>query len=316
MLRPPLLYLSNAHWARTLVTRLRFARRTANRFVAGETADDAVAAIKSLNATHINATLDHLGESVRTEAEAQHAAESYVYVLEKIQKNKVCSNVSIKLTQFGLDLGADLCTRNVRRVVEQAHGLDNFVRIDMEGSDYTDRTLAVFRALRQEFDNVGIVVQAYLYRTEADVRSLIASGARVRLCKGAYQEPPDKAFPLKADVDANYFKLGKVLLDAARQGPPAGGAGRFPPLPALATHDEQLVGRLEAYIDQIGLPNEYYEFQMLFGIRRDLQQRLASKGRPVRVYVPYGTEWYPYFMRRLAERPANLWFFLSNLVKR
>ena len=316
MLRTPLLYLSNAHWARTLVTRLGFARRTANRFVAGESADDAIAAIQALNAQDINATLDHLGESVNTEAEAQHAADSYVTVLEETQKHKVCSNVSIKLTQFGLDLGEDLCASNVRRVVEAARRLDNFVRIDMEGSAYTDRTLAIFRTLHQDFENVGIVVQAYLYRTEADLQGLIASGARVRLCKGAYQEPPEKAFPVKADVDANYFKLAKMLLDAARQGPPAGGGGRFPPMPALATHDEKLVAHLEAYIDEIGLPREYFEFQMLFGIRRDLQQRLAAGGRAVRVYVPYGTEWYPYFMRRLAERPANLWFFLSNLVKR
>ena len=315
MLRTPLLYLSNAHWARMMVTRLGFARRTASRFVAGEMAEDAIGAVQALNAQNINATLDHLGESVNTEAEALHAADSYVYVLEKIQENKVCSNVSIKLTQFGLDLGEELCIRNVRRVVAEAHRLANFVRIDMEGSDYTDRTLTVFRALHQEFDNVGVVVQAYLYRTEADIEALIASGARVRLCKGAYQEPPDKAFPSKADVDANYFKLAKMLLDAARQWAPASGGGRFPPLPALATHDERLVGRLEEYIDQIGLPREYYEFQMLYGIRRDIQERLAGKGRPVRVYVPYGTEWYPYFMRRLAERPANLWFFISNLVK-
>jgi proline dehydrogenase len=316
MLRTPLLYLSNSHWARTMVSRLGFARRTASRFVAGETAGDAIAAIQALNAQSINATLDHLGESVNTEAEAQHAADSYVTVLEEIQKNRVCSNVSIKLTQFGLDLGDDLCTRNVRRVVEAARRLDNFVRIDMEGSAHTDRTLAVFRKLHQEFENVGVVVQAYLYRTESDLQALIASGARVRLCKGAYQEPPDKAFPAKADVDANYFRLAKMLLDAARQGPQAGSGGRFPPMPALATHDEKLVGRLEGYIDRIGLADKYYEFQMLFGIRRDLQQRLAGKNRPVRVYVPYGTEWYPYFMRRLAERPANLWFFLSNLVKR
>jgi proline dehydrogenase len=309
MLRTPLLYLSNAHWARTLVTRLSFARRTASRFVAGETPHDAIAAIKNLNAEAILATLDHLGESVTTEAEAERASESYSLVLEKIQAEKVCSNVSIKLTQFGLDLGQELCIRNVRRVVEQARRLENFVRIDMEGSAYTDSTLAVFRTLRQDFDNVGIVLQAYLYRTEADLRALLESGDRVRLCKGAYQEPPDKAF-------ANYLKLAKTMLEAAQRWPPASGGGRFPPLPALATHDARLVAALEAHIGQIGLPAEYFEFQMLYGIRRDLQQRLAGKGRPVRVYVPFGAEWYPYFMRRLAERPANLWFFLSNLVKR
>ena len=315
MLRTPLLYFSNAGWARSLVTRLGLARRTASRFVAGETADDAMAAIRALNARGINATLDHLGESVSTEAEAEHAADSYLFVLEKIQANDVCSNVSIKLTQFGLDLGQDFCVGNLRRVVNLAHQQGNFVRIDMEGSAHTDLTLAVFRTLHKEFDNVGLVVQAYLYRTADDVRALVAEGARLRLCKGAYQEPPDKAFPSKADVDANYLLLAKLLLDSARQGPPASSNGRFPPLPALATHDEKLVNALEAYIAEIDLPREYFEFQMLYGIRRDLQERLAAKGWPVRVYVPYGTEWYPYFMRRLAERPANLWFFLSNLFK-
>jgi proline dehydrogenase len=315
MLRTPLLYLSDAGWARRLMTRLGVARRTASRFVAGETPDDAIAAIRSLNSRGINATLDHLGESVTNQAEATRAADDYVTVLGKIHANDARSNVSVKLTQFGLDLDDDFCVNNVRRVVAEARRLDNFVRIDMEDSQHTDRTIAVFRKLHQEFDNVGLVVQAYLYRTEADLEGLLAEGARIRLCKGAYKEPPDKAFPRKADVDANYMRLAKRLLEHARGLPPAADSGRVPPLPAIATHDEKIIQAVESQVAATGLPRQYFEFQMLYGIRRDLQQRLATEGYPTRVYVPYGTEWYPYFMRRLAERPANVWFFLSNLVK-
>lgn len=316
MLRTPLLYLSHAGWARRFITRVGLARRMAGRFVAGDTPADAIRAIEALNALKIDATLDHLGESVDNEADATRAADDYAYVLDRINAAGVRANVSIKLTQFGLDLSEDFCTRNVRRVVAAAHGHDNFVRIDMEGTAHTDRTLRVFRALHAEFDNVGLVVQAYLYRTAADVEALIGEGARLRLCKGAYKEPAEKAFPKKADVDENYDRLARRLLDAARDWPPAGHAGRYPPLPALATHDAARIAAARAYADQIGLPREYFEFQMLHGIRRDLQEGLAQAGYAVRVYVPYGTEWYPYFMRRLAERPANLWFFLSNVVKR
>ena len=316
MLRSPLLHLSNAGWARRLITRLGVARRTAHRFVAGETPDDAIAAIRALNSRGINATLDHLGESVTNQAEATRAADDYVVVLGKIHANNARANVSIKLTQFGLDLDQDFCARNARRVVEEARRLDNFVRIDMEDSAHTDRTIAVFRKLHQEFDNVGLVLQAYLYRTAADLEALIAESAPIRLCKGAYKEPPDKAFPRKADVDANYLSLARRLLaEGARAQPATAGAGRWPPLAAIATHDEKIVRAVEAHATAIGLPRQSFEFQMLYGIRRDLQQRLAAAGYPVRVYVPYGTEWYPYFMRRLAERPANVWFFLSNLVK-
>jgi len=316
MLRTPLLYLSGAHWARRFITRFGLARRTAGRFVAGESADDAIRAIQTLNGQQINATLDHLGESVTSEAAATRAADDYGHVLDKIQAAGVRANVSIKLTQFGLDLSEDFCTRNVRRVVAAAQAQGNFVRIDMEGTPHTDRTLRVFRALHAEFDNVGVVVQAYLYRTAADVEELIAEGVKLRLCKGAYQEPPDKAFPKKSDVDENYDRLARRLLDKARDWPAAGHAGRWPPLPALATHDAARIAAARAYAAEIGLPHEYFEFQMLYGIRREIQAQLAQAGYAVRVYVPYGTEWYPYFMRRLAERPANLWFFLSNLARR
>jgi proline dehydrogenase len=315
MLRTPLLYLSHAQWARSFITRFSLAQRTASRFVAGERAEDAIGVIRALNARRINATLDHLGESVTSEAEASRAAEDYVFVLGKINNSGSCSNVSIKLTQFGLALGEDICLRNVRRVLETARGLDNFVRIDMEGSAYVEATLRVFRTLHAEYDNVGLVLQAYLYRTEDDLRALVSEGARLRLCKGAYKEPADIAFPKKKDVDDNYERLAQVLLDHARDLPPLSHGGRYPPLPALATHDARLIAAAQTYAEKIGLPAAYYEFQMLYGIRRDLQDQLAAGGRTVRVYVPYGTEWYPYFMRRLAERPANLWFFMSNLVR-
>src|SRR5260221_10382351 len=185
----------------------------------------------------------------------------------------------------------------------------------MEDSLHTDRTIAVFRKLHQEFDNVGLVVQAYLYRTQADLDALLPEGTRIRLCKGAYQEPPDKAFPRKADVDANYVRLAQILLDKARTLAPAAASGRVPPGPAIATHDPRMIAAAQAHVAALGLSRQYYEYQMLFGIRRDLQQRLAADGNAVRVYVPYGTEWYPYFMRRLAERPANVWFLLSNLAR-
>jgi proline dehydrogenase len=314
-LRASLLYLSNASWSRRLITRLGVARRMARRFVAGETPDDAIDAIRALNAQGINATLDHLGESVTNQAAASRAADDYVHVLGLIHANDVRANVSIKLTQFGLDLDEAFCAENARRVVAEAQRLDNFVRIDMEDSFHTDRTIAVFRRLHQDFDNVGLVVQAYLYRTRADVEALLAEHARLRLCKGAYQEPPDKAFPRKSDVDSNYLSLAKLLLEQAQALPPAAENGRVPPLPALATHDARLIQAIEAHVAATSLPRRYFEFQMLYGIRRDQQQRLAAGGYPVRVYVPYGTEWYPYFMRRLAERPANVWFFLSNLLK-
>jgi proline dehydrogenase len=316
MLRAPILYLSGARWARTFITRFGAARRMAGRFVAGETMADAIRTIQALNARGINATLDHLGESVSSEADATRAADDYIQVLQAIQSNQARSNVSIKLTQFGLDVDEAFCARNVQRVVETARDFGNFVRIDMESSAHVEATLRVFRTLREHFSNVGIVLQSYLYRTDADLRGLVAEGAPVRLCKGAYQEPASVAYPAKADVDANYDRLMRMMLDSARALPPLSGDGRMPPLPALATHDVQRIEAAKRYADEIGLARQYFEFQMLHGIRRELQDQLARDGYAVRVYVPYGTEWYPYFMRRLAERPANVWFFLSNLVRR
>ena len=316
MLRAPILYLSHARWVRAFITRFGLARRMASRFVAGETIADAIRTIQALNARGINATLDHLGESVTNEAEATRAADDYVHALEQIHLSQVLANVSLKLTQFGLDVDEGFCARNVQRVVEKAGALDNFVRIDMESSAHVEATLRIFRSLAEHFDNVGLVLQAYLYRTQEDLRELVAVCARLRLCKGAYQEPASVAFPRKADVDANFDRLMQMMLDHAQAVTPLGHEGRFPPLPALATHDERRIEAAKDYAQRIGLAREFFEFQMLHGIRRELQDQLAREGFAVRVYVPYGTEWYPYFMRRLAERPANLWFFLSNFFRR
>ncbi len=302
------LWLSNSRFFRSLTQKLGFAHRAAMRFVAGETTDDALRAIRELNAVGINTTLDHLGENVETEADAKRSADDYLNVLDALDKSGVKSHVSIKLTALGLDLGDDFCRANAARVIAKAKSIGSFVRIDMEGTPYTDRTLAIYRSLRKEFDNLGIVIQAYLYRTEKDIEALCAAGGKVRLCKGAYKEPADKAFPKKADVDANYIRLMKMLLD--KQSRAKGTRG------AIATHDPKMIDATKQYAAEANVPHNEFEFQMLYGIRRELQRQLASEGYAMRVYVPYGTEWYPYFMRRLAERPANVWFVLSNLFKR
>ncbi len=307
MIRAIFLWMSHRKLLRRLIMRLAFARRAARRFVAGETIDEAIAAIRALRAAGILATLDHLGENVETEADARRATEDYLAVLDRIDAEGVQSHVSIKLTQLGLDLGVDCCRENVARLLRRAKEIGAFVRIDMESSDYTERTLEVFRSLRTEFDNVGIVIQSYLYRSKDDVAALCQAGANVRLCKGAYKEPPDKAFPKKVDVDASYVALTHMLLsDAARA------RGVFA---AVATHDPKMIDAAKAYAAEHGVPRDRFEFQMLYGIRRDLQQQLVQAGYTVRVYVPYGTEWYPYLMRRLAERPANVWFVLRNVFR-
>jgi proline dehydrogenase len=309
MLRSLFLYLSHAGWARNIVTHLGLARRAARRFVAGETLAEAVAATRDLNQKGLLVSLDHLGESVHSEAHAVRATDEYVELLEAIHAHQLKSaSASVKLTQLGLDIREDLCLDNMRRILSKAKAVGADVTIDMEGSPYTERTLSIFRQLHQEFDNVGTVIQAYLYRSEADMQQLAETGARVRLCKGAYKEPPEIAFPHKADVDANYIKLMQhYLLPGCRHN------GAY--LEA-ATHDPKMIeATLQNAKAQGTQPNEF-EFQMLYGIRSATQLDLAQKGYQVRVYVPYGTEWYPYFMRRLAERPANIWFILKNLFSR
>jgi proline dehydrogenase len=319
MLRSFLIYLSKAAWARRIVTRWKIAWIVASRFVAGETAADAIHAIRELNAKGICATLDHLGESVTNADEAGKAADEIIHILEEIDRANVKSGVSIKLSQIGLVLDEAMCAANLRRILQCAKELNNYIRIDMEDSPYTDVTLKLLHQMRADGynDHVGIVIQAYLYRSEQDTHQLVDEAITVRLCKGAYKEPAEIAFPKKADVDANFDKLTEILIDGAQK---AGSThlsdcGRFPPIPAIASHDEKRIEYAKNYAKQADFPEGALEFQMLNGIRRDLQERLAAEGYPVRVYVPYGTEWYPYFMRRLAERPANLWFFISNLFR-
>ena len=319
MLRSSLIYLSQAGWARALVTKAPVTKQTARRFVAGETPDDAIRAIRELNAKGILATLDHLGEHTRDATQARQATEDILHILERIEEAGVRSNVSIKLSQIGAELDEDLCREHLRRILARAQEMHNFVRIDMEDSPLVELTLGLYREMRQEgFDNVGVVIQSYLRRSEADLDQLMAMQARVRLVKGAYLEPPEVAFQDKRTVDRQF----DILADRLVAGALAAGAprvsedGRFPPIPAIATHDEARIQHAKATAQEQGLPPGALEFQLLYGIRRDLQEQLVAEGYPVRVYVPYGTEWYPYFMRRLAERPANLWFFLSNLVRR
>jgi len=308
MLRSVFLLLSHSRRARKLITEIPLSRRVALRFVAGETLDDALGVIRKLNSRGLRVTLDHLGENVTSAEAARQAAEDYVAALHAIAEDRLDANVSLKLTQMGLDVDVDLCRENVERVLTVAAETDNNVRIDMESSAYTQRTLELYETLRQKgFENVGVVIQAYLYRSEGDIERLIEMGASVRLCKGAYNERPIVAYPRKRDVDHNYVRLMKLLLD----GQAAGKGVRT----AIATHDEAMLRATRAYMTEIGLPPEAIEFQMLYGVRSALQQKLVSEGYPVRIYVPYGTEWYPYLMRRLGERPANVIFLAKNFFR-
>ena len=308
MLRAFFIYLSKLRWMRDLILKFSFTRKASRRFVAGETRQEAVGVIAAQAKQNILSTLDHLGESVETEVQARQAAQDYLDVLDYIAASGVTSHVSLKLTQFGLDVSGDLCRELVSSVIEKAAQIGTFVRIDMEGSPYTERTLTVYRDMRKKHSNCGIVLQAYLYRTADDVRQLVDEGiANIRLVKGAYQEPASSAFPKKADVDANMVKLMQFMLgDEARA---------FCARLAMATHDEKLIEATKNVAAECHLPKDAFEFQMLYGIRSTLAKHLASEGYRMRVYVPYGNEWYPYFMRRLAERPANVWFVLFNFIK-
>lgn len=304
MLRQAFLSLSNSQELQNVALSNGAARKFALRFVAGETLEQAVQAIKTLNARGCKATFDHLGENICNADEAREAAASYMDILEAINRYRLDSNVSLKLTQMGLDLDEGLCYENLARICARARELNNFVRIDMESSAYTDRTLDIFRRLWHKggFRNVGVVLQAYLYRTEADVREMNKLGARVRLCKGAYNEPASVAFPRKEDVDINYARLARLLVKE----------GNYP---GIATHDERLIQHIKRYATKKGIAPSRFEFQMLYGVRRGLQLDLVRQGYNMRIYVPYGKEWYPYFMRRLAERPANVVFVVGNLLR-
>jgi proline dehydrogenase len=304
MLRKTFLYLSEQKGLREFAVNNPLARRFSSRFVAGETLDAAVSAVRELNGRGISASLDVLGESVTSVEEARSSAALVVETQERIAAEKLDCNVSIKLTQMGLDLDRGLCLENVGRILERGRALGMFVRIDMESSAHTQRTLDLFERelLPAHGDRVGIVVQSYLRRTAADVDRLIGARARVRLCKGAYDEPAAVAFPAKSDVNRSYAELMERLLERGNH-------------PAIATHDPTLIAQARRFVAAKGIGPERFEFQMLYGVRRDLQEELQRAGFRVRVYVPYGTHWYPYFMRRLAERPANFAFILGSVVK-
>src|SRR6266540_5104671 len=301
MLRGTLLYLAEQPALKRVLSG-RLARPLVRRFVAGETLAEAIENVQKLNAAGMTASLDYLGESVGTAAEAGAAATQYIAILHGIERAGALCDASLKLTQMGLDVDRDLCQRNVERIVAQAAQFDNFIRIDMEGSGYTQVTLDIFNQIFAAHKNVGVVIQSYLYRSEADVRELNALGVRVRLCKGAYSEPESVAFPRKADTDENYIKLMRLLLSE----------GVYP---GIATHDERMIDATREFAAREDIPPDRFEFQMLYGVRRDLQAQLLRDGYRMRVYVPYGGEWYPYLVRRLAERPANILFILRGILR-
>lgn len=294
MLRNALLYLSNQPTVFKFVRTNRLAKGFASRFVAGESVDSAVAAVRALNVIGISASLDLLGESVHNEREARATGEAYLYILDRIQTEGLNANVSVKLTALGLDVNEDLCIALTQEMLDRARTYGTFIRLDMESSAYTTRTLELFEhRLYPEYKRyVGVVLQSYLYRTATDVERMNQLGARVRLCKGAYKEPPSVAYPDKKDVDANYVKCMHDLLEH----------GTYP---GLATHDEAIIAEAKRFTRERGIASERFEFQMLYGVRRDLQEQLVRDGYRVRCYVPFGTQWYPYLMRRLAERPRT-----------
>jgi proline dehydrogenase len=302
-MRSFLLHLSESKRLAPLIMHNSLSRRVARRFVAGESLDDAVEVARNVNGAMQLASMDLLGENVSDEAGARQAAENYLAIFERIEREKLDSNVSLKLTQLGIDLSESLCQELLEKIVAQAATRGNFVRIDMEGSPYTERTVEMAKRVRAKYAAVGTVMQAYLYRTEKDVLDLISVGCRLRLCKGAYKEPPDIAFAKKSDVDANYVKLMKLLLPS----------GIYH---GIATHDPAMIDATKDFAREKNIGREQFEFQMLYGIRTDLQKQLVRDGFRLRIYIPYGTDWFPYFMRRLAERPANLTFFLRNLLSK
>jgi proline dehydrogenase len=303
MLRRALLYLSTNQSMRHWMENSSLSRRLTSRFVAGRSLDDGIRVLQDLSGQRILATLDFLGENVRSLEEAAHSRDTYLAAQCAIKKASLGATVSIKLTQFGLDFSENACLSNVIELINHARAMNSRVEIDMESSDYTCRTLDVVKRLQEQFPgSVRAVIQAYLYRSEQDIRMLSQLRIPVRLCKGAYREPPAVAFPRKDDVDTNYVKLMRLLLEE----------GTYP---AIATHDENIVGAALRHIREQKIASDRFEFQMLYGIRRDLQRRIISSGYGLRLYVPYGDAWYPYFMRRLAERPANVLFLARNLLR-
>jgi proline dehydrogenase len=309
-------YLAKASWARNIVAKWSIAWKMASRFIAGETLEDGIKIIKILNEKGINATLDHLGENTDTADKARQATLDILQALDAIQQAQVRANVSVKLTQIGLGISNDLCIENLTQIVERARSYNSFVRVDMEDSTVTQRTMDVLRGVRQlGYENVGIVIQAYLYRSEEDIRKLMEECVKIRLCKGAYTEPASIAYPKMKDINSNYDRCATLIINSvlAKECPRISADGKVPSIAALATHDPARIEFIRLYAEKVGLPKDAMEFQMLNGIRRDLQEQLVKDGYCVRVYVPYGTEWYPYFMRRIAERPADLLFLLPSM---
>ena len=299
-LRALFLWLANRPWLGRMAMATPLVRRMPHRFVAGTRLEEAVAVVRALNATGASATLDVLGEAVADRAAAEAAAAAYVAAIERIAAEGLDANVSIKLTQMGLDLGVDECLSVLEPVAAAGDRHGVFVRIDMEGSAYTERTLEVVRRLRADGHDVGPVIQAYLHRSPADVAALAGDRVRTRICKGAYAEPPELALQEREAIGDAFVALCEPLLAADAY-------------PGIATHDPDMLRRVSDVVRRLAVPVERYEFQMLHGVRRDLQRQLLADGHRLRVYVPYGTEWYPYFMRRLAERPANVWFVLRSV---
>ena len=305
--RKALLALSTNAWLRDRATKTAFVRRAVSAFMPGERLEDAMAAASAQQALGISTIFTRLGENLTEVAEAEEVAQHYLDVLDKVHAAGLRAQISVKPTQLGLDLDKELCFRNLQRLVERADARDNIVWIDMEGSPYVDPTLDLFRRARSQSPRVGIALQAYLYRTAADVESLLPLGAAIRLVKGAYLEPESVAYPKKSDVDENFYRLAcRLLADDAQR---AGG------LLHIATHDPRLADRLASFIDQHHVAKSAYEYAMLYGIQRPLQQRLVASGRPLRVLVAYGEYWFPWYMRRLAERPANVWFVARSAFR-
>jgi proline dehydrogenase len=305
LVRNFIFWLSTKRGVTNAIARRGMKHGFARRFVAGETLAEAMTASQELFRTGRNVSLNHLGENVTTEKAAREVCDGYIEMLEEMDRKRVAGNISIKLTQLGLDLSKELCTALALAIARRAANLSRTIEMDMEGSGYTDKTLAIFELVQGECGNTGLAVQAYLHRTERDLQRLAALKPKIRLVKGAYREPKTIALQGKAAVDANYKKLTTMLLEGAAQ-------GTF--LPAIASHDPFMVAHAQAEVARLKLPRIAYEFQMIYGIRRDLQDQVHAAGHTLQVYVPFGTDWCPYFMRRLSERPANCWFVLRSLM--
>jgi proline dehydrogenase len=302
MMKSALLFLSERQTPRRMLTTIPAFNKVTRRFVAGETLEEAVAAIKTLNAKGITASIDRLGEAISSAEEARGDVAAYKTIVDAIRRERLDANVSVKPTQIGLDISKDFCVEMLTEIVKYAAEDGTFVRIDMEDSGHTDATLDVYRIVRSEYANVGVVIQSYLHRSEQDVRDLLEIGTRIRLCKGAYKEPPEVAFQKKSEVDDNFVRIMKLLLPS----------GIYH---GIATHDPRMIDETIRFARETGIGQDAFEFQMLYGVARDRQTQLVQEGFKMRVYVPYGTAWYPYFMRRLAERPANVMFVLRAMMK-